>query len=73
MKNKRIVISGSPGAGKTSIIKGLKNKGYTVFEEYSRILIDEGKASGKANFFLLFSIHSNHQQELDILTFESNF
>ena len=52
MKNKRIVISGSPGAGKTSIIRGLKDKGYNVFEEYSRILIDEGKASGKANFFL---------------------
>mgnify|MGYP005725117417 FL=1 len=52
MKNKRIVISGSPGAGKTSIIKGLKDKGYTVFEEYSRTLIDEGKASGKTNFFL---------------------
>ena len=52
MKNKRIVISGSPGAGKTSIIRGLKDKGYTVFEEYSRTLIDEGKATGKANFFL---------------------
>ena len=52
MKNKRIVISGSPGAGKTSIIKGLKDKGYIVFQEYSRTLIDEGKASGKTNFFL---------------------
>ena len=52
MKNKRIVITGSPGAGKTSIIKGLEDKGYSVFEEYSRTLIDEGKATGKANFFL---------------------
>ena len=52
MKNKRIVITGSPGAGKTSIIRGLEDKGYSVFEEYSRILIDEGKATGKANFFL---------------------
>jgi predicted ATPase len=52
MKNKRIVITGCPGAGKTSIIKGLEDKGYSVFEEYSRTLIDEGKATGKANFFL---------------------
>ena len=52
MKNKRIVITGSPGAGKTSIIRGLEDKGYSVFEEYSRTLIDEGKATGKANFFL---------------------
>lgn len=52
MRNKRIVISGSPGAGKTSIIKGFKNKGYSIFEEYSRALINEGKARGKDNFFL---------------------
>ena len=30
MKNKRIVISGGPGAGKTSIIRSLKDKGYSL-------------------------------------------
>ena len=52
MQNRKIVISGSPGAGKTSVIEGLNAMGYTVFQEYSRSIIEEGKAQGKANFFL---------------------
>jgi predicted ATPase len=48
---KRIVISGSPGAGKTSIIMGLKDKGYSVIEEFSRSLIKDTKAQ-KPNLFL---------------------
>jgi len=35
----RIVITGAPGTGKTSIINFLKSKGYTCFEEFSRTLI----------------------------------
>tara|TARA_X000001036_G_scaffold171028_1_gene161746 strand:- start:33 stop:584 length:552 start_codon:yes stop_codon:yes gene_type:complete len=50
--NKRIVISGSPGAGKTSIIMGLKDKGYSVFEEFSRSLIKNLIATKKSNLFL---------------------
>ena len=50
-RNKRIVISGSPGAGKTSIIMGLKDKGYSVFEEFSRSLINS-KTKGKSTLFL---------------------
>ena len=52
MQNRKIVISGSPGAGKTTVVEGLKAIGYTVFQEYSRSIIEEGKAHGKANFFL---------------------
>ena len=36
---RRILITGSPGSGKTTIIKGLKKKGYKVFDEFSRSLI----------------------------------
>ena len=50
-KNKRIVISGSPGGGKTSIIEGLKQRGYTTFEEYSRTLIKAGQKAGTVNLF----------------------
>ncbi len=49
---KRVVITGSPGAGKTSIINGLKNLGYSIFEEYSRSLIENAQKDNKSNFFL---------------------
>ena len=51
-RNKRVVISGSPGAGKTSIIDGLKDKGYSTFEEFSRSLIKDSQAKGESSFFL---------------------
>jgi len=50
--NKRIVISGSPGGGKTSIIEGLKERGFTTFEEYSRTVIKAGQEAGTTNLFL---------------------
>jgi predicted ATPase len=49
--NKRIVVSGSPGGGKTSLIEGLKKNGYTTFEEYSRTVIQAGQKEGTANLF----------------------
>ena len=48
----KIVITGSPGTGKTSIINVLKKNGYTCFDEYSRILIKLGKKNGIKNYFL---------------------
>ena len=51
-RNKRVLITGSPGAGKTSIINGLKNKGYSTFSEFSRSIIKDAKIKGKTNFFL---------------------
>lgn len=41
---KPIIISGGPGAGKTSIIGELKNQGYRVFSESSRTLIEQQSA-----------------------------
>ena len=37
--NKRIVISGAPGTGKTSLISGLSNSGYKCHIEVSREII----------------------------------
>lgn len=52
MKQKRIVISGSPGAGKTTLIEGLKELGYPAFDEYSRTLLEAAKKKGKNRYFL---------------------
>ena len=51
-RNKRVVISGSPGSGKTAVIEGLKNKGYSIFEEFSRSLIKDYQSRGITNLFL---------------------
>jgi predicted ATPase len=35
------IITGGPGSGKTSLIQGLENMGYRVFQEASRLVISE--------------------------------
>ena len=49
---RRILITGSPGSGKTTLIKGLKNRGYEVFDEFSRSLIKSPENKGNKNLFL---------------------
>ena len=41
MKNEKIIISGPPGAGKTTIIKKLKLKGYFVHDEIQLTVKEE--------------------------------
>lgn len=49
---KRIVISGGPGGGKTTLINLLQKKeGLHCFEEVSRNYIDLGKQNGMENYF----------------------
>ncbi|USD41209.1 AAA family ATPase [Vibrio sp. SCSIO 43135] len=38
---KPFIISGGPGAGKTTLINALSDRGYTTFEEASRTLIEQ--------------------------------
>jgi len=38
----RIIISGAPGTGKTSLIQALESSGYKTFSDVSRELIEEG-------------------------------
>jgi predicted ATPase len=52
MKKKRIVISGGPGSGKTTLIDSLNKLGYSTFDEYSRTLIEKAKNEGKNRYFL---------------------
>ena len=64
MKKKRIVITGGPGAGKTSLIDELCTKGYRTHAEYSRSLIQKAQSEGTLNYFL------SHPQEFSEALFE---
>ena len=48
---KRIVITGAPGSGKTSLVKALQHEGYSCFNEYSRKIIQMSKDKGFNSFF----------------------
>jgi predicted ATPase len=48
----KIVISGSPGSGKTSVIDALRDQGYHCLEEVSRTVIQWGTDQGYTNYFL---------------------
>lgn len=48
---KKIVITGGPGSGKTSVINKLKELNFHCFDEISRDFIDLGKRNGKDHFF----------------------
>lgn len=61
MNRRRIVITGAPGTGKTTIIKTLQNKGYFCFEEISRSIIQEYQEKGTSNPFLS---HANEFSEI---------
>jgi len=50
-KKQKIVISGGPGSGKTTLIRLLSNRGYYCEEEFSRSLIESSLNEGETNFF----------------------
>ena len=52
MDTRRIIISGGPGTGKSSVIENLKSKGYSCFSEISRSIIESGIKKGIKNIFL---------------------
>lgn len=52
MHNKRIVITGGPGTGKSSIINELKDRGRICFEEISRQVTLEARKKGIDQLFL---------------------
>ena len=46
-KNKKIVISGGPGSGKTTLVNLLRLKGYECIDEFSRTLIKRAQKQGE--------------------------
>jgi len=52
VSSKKIVITGGPGTGKTTIVQSLKDKGYICLPEISRQVILEARESGIDQLFL---------------------
>jgi predicted ATPase len=52
LKSKRIVISGGPGSGKTSLISHLEKEGHTCMHEISRDVIIAAQKEGITQLFL---------------------
>jgi len=52
LNTKRIVITGGPGTGKTSIINELIKRNYTCLEEISRQITLDARAKGTEQLFL---------------------
>ncbi len=52
MQNKRIVITGGPGTGKSSVIHDLESKGHSCLHEISRQITLEAQSQGVEQLFL---------------------
>ncbi len=79
MNTKRIVITGGPGTGKSSIINELIKRDFTCFEEVSRQVTLDARKDGIEQLFLtkplLFSerlLEARIQQFKDAQSIESN-
>ena len=52
MKTKKIVLTGGPGTGKTSVIQLLEKRNYTILPEISREVILQAQKEGIEQLFL---------------------
>ena len=52
MQTRKVVITGGPGTGKTSVIEALENHGHFCFHEVSREVIKEAQKKGINQLFL---------------------
>lgn len=57
MKLKKVIISGAPGTGKSSIIKELKNRGYFCYDEVWRKKYENPNQKNNSNHINIFSKH----------------
>ncbi len=77
---KRILLTGGPGTGKTTVLQHLKDRGHTCFEEVSRAIILEAQENGIEQLYLTHPEAFNNkllkgriQQHLDCETINTDF
>ncbi|MFT7071566.1 AAA family ATPase [Patiriisocius sp. Uisw_017] len=61
LKSKRIIITGGPGSGKTSIINHIETLGYNCMHEVSRQVIKEARKAGIEQLFLTDPMLFSHK------------
>jgi len=52
LKKRKIVITGGPSTGKSTVVDELKNRNFNCFDEVSRDIIKEAKQQGIEQLFL---------------------
>ncbi|MBO0353262.1 ATP-binding protein [Muricauda ruestringensis] len=52
MGKKKIVVTGAPGTGKTSIVNGLESMGYHCFHEIIRDMTSKAKEEGQTEHYI---------------------
>ncbi|NAY91180.1 AAA family ATPase [Muricauda sp. JGD-17] len=70
MGKNKVVITGAPGTGKTSIVKGLEDKGFHCFHEIIRDMTSKAKTEGNPMDFVsnpLVFVDDTHQFNKDLL------
>ncbi|TAI48615.1 AAA family ATPase [Flagellimonas allohymeniacidonis] len=71
MGKKKVVVTGAPGTGKTSIINGLEEKGFHCFHEIIRDMTSKAKTEGKIDSFVsnpLVFVEDSLQFNKDLLS-----
>ena len=70
MGKNKVVITGAPGTGKTSIVNGLESKGFHCFHEIIRDMTSKAKQEGNDGVFVsnpLVFVEDAHQFNMDLL------
>ncbi|WP_222983974.1 AAA family ATPase [Flagellimonas meishanensis] len=70
MGKQKVVITGAPGTGKTSLVKGLEEKGFHCYHEIIRDMTSKAKMEGNGVDFVsnpLMFVEDAHQFNKDLL------
>ena len=64
MKNNKIIISGPPGTGKTTIINELKNRGYTTNDEINPSSLNQNSSKLQVSDYIFYERLKQYHQAI---------